>query len=79
MTEPTIWQNISTYEALKQFQIEFREMPEAKREIIIIEMLAVIETYRLGTRVITASTSREEPPLLRKRRGRAKSPRSQRV
>lgn len=77
----TNWIEIDNFDALMDFQDEFRAMTNEERAAIIVEMLAVIEAYRLGIEVIEheASTSRQEPPLLRKkRRGRARKSKAQR-
>lgn len=76
MSEPTSWQEIKTFDALERFQIEFRAMTQAEREVIIVEMLAVIEVYRMNIEVIEPREPRQVEKnslLVCKRRGRGRT------
>ena len=68
------WTEIRFFTDLEAFQEEFRTMAPEQKQIIIDEMNAYIDDYKKRIKIIEASTSREEPPLLRKRRGRARAP-----
>lgn len=80
----THWTDICTFDGLEQFQIDFREMSDEEKKIILTEMLAHIEMYKMRIEVIEhgkydkhkgLDKSSDEPPLLRikRRRGRTKS------
>jgi len=70
----THWTELRSCEEIEAFQIEFRTWTDDEKAKCLSEMLECVNAFVAAIKEDkpNASTSREERPLLRKRKGRAR-------